>query len=57
MTNPADEEALMAHGSRHLNGYGHQVPVDRVLRQGWPAAGAAEALQVSRQRGYRRLRR
>ena len=47
----------MAHGSRYLNEYGHQVLVDRVLRQGWPVAGAAEALQVSRQSGYRRLRR
>ena len=47
----------MAHGRRCLHQYGRQVLVDRVLRQGWSEAAAAEALQVSRQTGYRWLRR
>lgn len=47
----------MAHGRPRLNVYGRQVLVDRVLHQGWSVAAAAEALQVSRQTGYRWLRR
>ena len=47
----------MAHGRPRLNVYGRQLLVDRVLRQGWSVAAAAEALQVSRQTGYRWLRR
>ena len=47
----------MAHGRRRLNQYGRQVLVDRVLRQGRSVAAAAEALQISRQTGYRWLRR
>ena len=47
----------MAHGRRGLNVSGRQVLVDRVLHQGWSVAAAAEALQISRQTGYRWLRR
>ena len=47
----------MAHGRPRLNSYGRQVLAQRVVHEAWTVQAVAEALQVSRQTGYRWVRR
>ena len=47
----------MAHRTARLNQYGRQLLIDRVLRDGWTVATAAEAQGISRATGHKWIRR
>ena len=47
----------MAHANARLNSYGRQLLIDRVVHQGRPVAHVAHELGISRQTGYRWVRR
>ncbi len=47
----------MAHRTARLNGYGRQLLIDRVIRDGWTVATAAEAQGISRATGHKWVRR
>ena len=47
----------MAHRTARLNSFGRQLLVDRVMREGWSVATAAEAQGVSRATGHKWVRR
>lgn len=47
----------MAHPTARLNQFGRQLLIDRVLRDGWTVATAAEAQGISRATGHKRVRR
>jgi transposase len=48
---------MEVHGRAPLSPIGRQRVVDRVVRQGWSVAGAAEAAAVSERTVYRWLAR
>ncbi|MGI8632388.1 MAG: leucine zipper domain-containing protein [Solirubrobacterales bacterium] len=47
----------MAHRTARLNQFGRQLLIDRVIRDGWTVATAAEAQGVSRATGHKWVRR
>ncbi len=47
----------MGNSKARLTPFGRKLLVDRILVEGWPAARAAEAMGVSRQTAYRRVKR
>jgi transposase InsO family protein len=51
------EEALVAHRTARLTPFGRRLLVDRVLREGWPVATAAQAQGISRATGHKWVRR
>lgn len=50
-------EVLVPHANARLNSYGRRLLIDRVVRQGRPVAHVAHELGISRQTGYRWVRR
>jgi transposase InsO family protein len=47
----------VAHRTARLNAFGRQLLIDRVLREGWTVATAAEAQGISRATGHKWIRR
>ena len=47
----------MAHRTARLNQFGRQLLIDRVIRDGWTVATAAEAQGISRATGHKWVRR
>ena len=47
----------MAHRTARLNGFGRQLLIDRVVREGWTVATAARAQGISRATGHKWVRR
>ncbi len=47
----------MAHRTARLNPFGRQLLIDRVLREGWTVATAAQAQGISRATGHKWVRR
>ncbi|KGM16361.1 transposase [Actinotalea fermentans ATCC 43279 = JCM 9966 = DSM 3133] len=50
-------EVLVPHANARLNSYGRRLLIDRVVHQGRPVAHVAHELGISRQTGYRWVRR
>jgi len=50
-------EVLVPHANARLNAFGRQLLIDRVVHQGRPVAHVAHELGISRQTGYRWVRR
>lgn len=48
---------LSAHRTARLNQFGRQLLIDRVVRDGWTVATAAEAQGISRATGHKWVRR